>query len=711
MLSSLFAVEMRKLVLILGFILSTQIGFTQHSCGTDLYYQQQLAKDPNIKSREISSNQEIKALRVSKTIEKRAAKYKIPVVFHVIHTGGPENISREQILDQIRILNEDYSYTNANKKNLRAAFTNVAGSADIQFELAKIDPNGKCFDGVNRIYSPQGVDMDMTSEPVKKLAYWDYKKYLNVWVVTNITEGSGTGTVLGYAVFPFATGGTTRDGIVIRHDRVGSIGTAAGTDDGRTLTHEVGHWLGLFHTFQGGCSDGDNCDDTPPVEGTFTNANCPANGNSCSTDSPNLPDMWENYMDYSNGKCMAAFTFQQIDIMNYYLTRSPRNSNVAASNLLATGVSGQNVAPVAEFTASSQIACAGQPIKFYDLSCKGIPTVRSWTFKGAATPSSTLESPEVIYQSPGTYEVALTVQNSYGTNSISKTGYITILPAVSQGQPSFEEGFENGDPTTLSGFVHQSPPATRFQVTQNAAYTGSKSYVANITTGSTPGTVYSFTTKSFDISQIPTGTTPKFTFYCSYVQPNANVSETMRLYISTDCGGTFEKIWERTGSALAYSVSAPYASNFKPTSKAEWKRQGLASLSSLGFGTAKNAIFRIDVLSGGGNPVYIDNINMSQWYAGNNLFNESQMKVELKPNPALSATNLSFETSIPLENTKITLYDVQGRMVQNYFQGDLNVGKHEFEIEAPNNRNFGLYYLKVENSNGSFTRAIVFGNE
>ena len=135
---SLFAVEMRKFVLILVAFFSLHSGNSQHSCGTDLYYEKLMAKDPTLKSRELSASQEIKALRADKAIGKRASKYKIPVVFHVIHTNGPENISRDQILDQIRILNEDYSYTNANKKNLRAAFNAVAGSADIEFELAKI---------------------------------------------------------------------------------------------------------------------------------------------------------------------------------------------------------------------------------------------------------------------------------------------------------------------------------------------------------------------------------------------------------------------------------------------------------------------------------------------------------------------------------------------------------------------------------------------
>ncbi len=697
---------MKKYLIAAFLFLFINYSVAQHVCGTDLHHQHLIKKHPELQQIEEKANIDARKNQVTK----RAAKYQIPVVFHVIHTGGPENISREQILDQMRILNEDFSFTNENKKNIRSAFLSRVGSADIEFVLAKTDINGKCFDGVNRIYSTLGVDMDQSDEPVKDLAYWNYRSYLNIWVVTNIVSNGSAGTILGYAVFP-TSAAFSKDGIVIRHDRVGSIGTASTTNDGRTLTHEIGHWLGLYHTFQGGCFDGDEVNDTPPVEGTFTNANCPANGNSCSNDNPNLPDMWENYMDYSNGACMSAFTNDQISRMHYFLSVTPRSNNVTSNNLVSTGVTRQNVAPVSEFTSSHKVVCAGQPVKFYEMTCKGLPTVYSWTFQGASTPSSTELNPTVIYQTPGKYQVSLTVQNGYGTDVETKASYIEVLPAVSKGFPSFEEGFENGDPTQVSGFAHLSPVATRFAVTDKAAYTGSNSYVAKIATNSTPGAVYSFTTQSFNISELPSSVSPKFTFYCSYIQPNANKSETLRVFISTDCGGTFNQIYERSGSALAYTTSANYANNFVPSGKTQWKRHGLASLVSLGYGSAKNAIFRIDVQSDGGNPVYIDNVNMSQWYAGINTLDEEFYSLNVFPNPASSKATVIFDSKDVLGNSSIDLYDLTGRLVKNIYTGQISYGKNEFEICHPENEQFGMFMVKITTPKGIISRALIFSAE
>ena len=704
---------MKKFYTILAIVFSLNIAIAQtHQCGTDEYYKMQMQNDPSLQKAEQQFRDLAKA-SINSKITKRATKYTIPVVFHVIHTNGPENISREQILDQIRVLNEDYSYTNANKTALRSQFTGVAGSADIEFKLASIDINGNCFDGVNRIYSSTGVNMDMTKEPVKSLAYWNYKKYLNIWVVSNIVDGSGSasGTVLGYAVFPWMAG-FKKDGIVVRQDNVGTIGTAVNGNGGRTMSHEVGHWLGLFHTFEGDCVDEDMCDDTPPVSGTFVNASCPANGNSCKNEVPDKLDMWENYMDYSNGKCMAAFTLQQIAIMRGNLAEAPRNSVVAASNLVATGVSPQLVAPVANFTASSTTICAGQSVVFTDLSCKGNPTVRSWTLTGSSTPSSTSTSPTVIYQTPGTYNVSLRSQNSYGSNTLTKTAYITVLPAISKGDPNFEEGFENGDPTaTSAGFTHISPVASRFALTNTAAFTGSNSYLAKITTGSTPGNVFSFTTKSFDISQLPSTATPRFTFYCSYVQPSIDVAEILRVYISTDCGGTFKQIFERSGLGLAYSTSATYASNFVPKASTQWKRIGIGSLVPLGYEKSQNAIFRIDVVSAGGNSIFLDNINMSPNYAGINNITPEKIGITLYPNPAKTLATLKLNSVINSNNCKISLYDLTGREVSVVYQGMLSEGKQEFEITHPNNEAFGLFIVSIKTEFGTVSSPIIFSAE
>ena len=703
---------MRNFFTILGISLIAPMLNAQHQhCGADEYYHHQLQNSPSSKSIEDQLNKQINAIVNSKSVEKRATVYTIPVVFHVIHTNGPENISREQIVDQIRVLNEDFSYTNSNKTSLRSQFTSLVGSADIKFALASIDPNGNCFDGVNRIYSSDGVDMSMTTEKVKYLAYWNYKKYLNIWVVTNITDGSSSsGTVLGYAVFPWMAG-TSRDGIVVRHDNVGTIGTAANGDGGRTLTHEIGHYLGLYHTFQDGCAGGDQCDDTPPVNGTFTNASCPTNGNSCNNDVPDLPDMWENYMDYSNGKCMAAFSIKQIARMRAFLLQSPRNSLISSANLLATGVTTSAVAPVANFTASATRICAGQPVTFTDLSCKGTPTVRSWTLTGSSSPSSSQPNPTVVYQTPGTYSVSLMAQNANGSNTNTKTNYITVLPSVGAGIPYYEEGFEDSDPIANNTLSHFSPSGTQFEVTNVAGYKSNKSFVAPITTGSAAGKVYSFTTQSFDITKIPNSSSPKFTFYLSYAMSSVNVSEVARIYASTDCGGSFKQIWERSGTGLTYATSAPYTNNFKPTSETQWKRFGIGSLSSIGYGTAQNIIFRIDVLSEGGNPVYIDNINLSQYYAGVNHIAKENISVKLYPNPAKGKATLKLRSLVSASSARIVLTDMSGREISTVHEGELSIGENEFEVYHPNNETFGLYILSIQTEMGTVSQPLIFAAE
>lgn len=689
---------------LVGFSTVTQ---AQHVCGTDDHYAHILRNHPDAKIEEIKANAEAKQYRerLLNEVQKRAS-YTVPVVFHVVHTGGPENISRDQILDQIRVLNEDFSYTNANKSKLRSDFTNLVGSADIKFELASRDPQGNCFDGVNRIYSPLHIDMDMNEEKVKDLIYWDYRKYLNVWVVTNITSGSSSGTVLGYAVFPW-TSSFNKDGVVMRHDRVGTIGTAVASDQGRTLTHEIGHWLGLFHTFQGGCTGGDQCDDTPPVASTFTNANCPSNGNSCSTDNPDLPDMWENYMDYSRGSCMCAFTKDQISRMAYNIGRY-RSNIYSTSNLIATGITKQTVKPRAEFSSNSRIVCVGQPITFYDLSCLGTVTSRVWTFEGANQTTFTEETPSVTYGEPGVYPVKLRAISPYGADEISRTDYITVYPAEGEEAPNTEEGFENGDPVQTSGYVHLSELPYRFNRTNIASFTGSYSFVAPITSQTPAGVVYSFQTPSFNIASMPVGQSPKFTFYASYAQPNANSSETLKLFISTDCGGTWNQVYQRSGTGLSYSVNAPYSSNWVPTEGSHWRRHGLASLASLGYGDAKSAIFRIDVLSDGGNPVFIDNINMGNWYAGFDQLKTDDININVFPNPADSKSQLSLEVKRVGINANIGLYDMTGREVKRIFNGTLANGLNKWDLDRENLQN-GLYLIRVTTSMGTYTQTLIYG--
>lgn len=222
----------------------------------------------------------------------------IPVVVHVIHDGGTNNISDAQIQSQIDVLNEDFR---------RKIGTNGFGAGvdtDIEFCLAKKDPQGKCTNGIVRVNSPLSNHQTYQRSQLKLLSYWDNTRYLNMYVVKNINNGSG---ILGYSSFP--GGPPDEDGIVVRHDYYGKTGTASASL-GRTTSHEIGHWFGLYHTFNSGCgvdtcTDGDLVCDTPPAANP--NYGCPTI-NSCSNDIPNVNDQIQNYMDYSNDNCKSMFS-------------------------------------------------------------------------------------------------------------------------------------------------------------------------------------------------------------------------------------------------------------------------------------------------------------------------------------------------------------------------------------------------------------------
>lgn len=688
-----------KTMMALGLGLIARAASAQSSCGTDAVWNQAIQKDPSLKAKAEAFLQQ--ASSGGNQIGQRASTYVIPVVFHVIHTGGPENISRAQILDQIRILNADYSLSNWNKGKIRSQFTSRAADCQIQFKLATIDPNGNCTEGINRVYSTLGVNVDQDVEEVKDLISWDTKKYLNVWVVQSIQSTIAGGTTLGYAHFPWMSTGS-HNGIVVRHDRIGSIGTGLATgDSGRTCTHEIGHWLGLFHTFQDGCTGtGDGCADTPPVASAFTNASCPANGNSCTNDKPDMPDLWEDYMDYSAGACMAMFTANQKTLMQNAIANY-RSVLVSNANLIATGVSLNSNTPVANFTSSARIVCAGSPVTFYDISCKSAVTARSWTFTGAASPSSTAQNPVVTYQTAGQYKVSLTVQNGSNSTSKSVDNYITVVSPSTAQYPNFEEGFENGDPAG-HGFRSVSP--TPWQVANGTAYTGTHCFKAPVTTSDSVGKVYSFVTPPVDLSRL--SSTGRLTFYVGYALRDSAHTEVLRVYASTDCGNSWQQIFERDGTVLKYNGSG-YIPNFTPSQSSHWKRQGPTSLTSYGLNAYNITIFKIDVISGGGNPVYVDNINISEWYAGTQTIDKDKLEMAVYPNPVKDESTIELDVKQATSGT-VELFDMAGRKVADIYSGKFSQGVNKLKINNYGYSAGSIFVVRITTPDGQISKAVTF---
>ena len=269
-------------------------------CVTDELHEHQMATNPTYKAA-FEANEEQTARFVA-NYDKNAvgrAVVTIPVVFHVVYNTAAQNVSDAMIAAQLKVLNDDF-------RNAKAAAggTNV----EVQFVMAKRKPSGAATTGIERRQTTM-ASFSYTGtlgEPVKNTAYglvaWDATKYLNIWLC-NLGGG-----LLGYATFPSSLASTpSLDGVVCLYSTLPG-GSAAPYNLGRTMTHEVGHWLNLYHTFQGGCSNnltsgGDMVYDTPAEKSAAFG--CPVGRNTCTSAGD---DPIKNFMDYTDDSCMNQYT-------------------------------------------------------------------------------------------------------------------------------------------------------------------------------------------------------------------------------------------------------------------------------------------------------------------------------------------------------------------------------------------------------------------
>lgn len=676
-------------------LLAAPIAFAQNEipCYIDHMYAKRIAEDPEILDIKERVDRELNNAAKYIDMESRGGVTIIPVVFHVIHRNGPENISKEQIQDAIRALNEDFRLQNDDASDIDPVFQSRAADAQIEFRLATKDPQGNCTDGIVRVYSELTVD---ANDDVKDLSRWPNQKYMNVWVVETIEndDPESGGTILGYAYYPdVVTWGSDRDGIVIRADRVGTIGLSNG--DGRTLPHEVGHYLGLPHTFEGGCNGGDGISDTPPT--AEPNYGCNTNLNSCSNDSPNTKDNVQNHMDYSY--CRRMFTSGQASKMNstfgFY-----RNTLVSSGNLSATGalVSPAPVCnPVAEFTLSSDQVCMGNTITFTDQSWNGDPTQWSWSFPGGTPSTSNDPSPTVTYNSPGTYDVTLTVSNTSGSDSETKTSQVFVNGEAEFVSQLYQESFEDNNFFGDYWSVVNITGGGTWQHYPNASYSGNASVRMSSFNG-TDGAMDELISPSYDLSAT---TDTKMTFKYAYAQKSSESSDKLRVLFTVNCGETWMLRWAKTGAALA--TVDPQTSPFTPNSQSQWE-EATVSIPSVIY-NSDNVRFKFEFTEGGGNILYIDDINLGTPVGIEEISKES-LGLALYPNPTNGISTLFFD--LP-ENETIDIYatDLVGRRIELIQNSSLSAGQHQVEIAKSDLGAAGVYMLTLQGENFTVVEKLV----
>lgn len=388
------------LVLALGF--TKPISAQEHiGCAHDLVLQKLAERHQGFQ--ESCTEMHVHTMREAKYNRRSSSVYQIQVVFHVVWNAESENLADEVIFDQMEILNQDYRRQNPDAQQTREIFLPVAADTQIEFVLASIDPDGNSTNGINRVETDRSgfelnlFSQDITLDEVKSSSTggadpWDTDRYLNIWVC-NIEAGF-LGQIFGFAYPP--NGAPNWDnqfdfidddvqGVVVHYTTVGSNNPAGmednfeGNEGGRTLTHEIGHFLGLRHTwgdgFFNGCSVDDGIDDTPNISGS-NNFACNFDLNTCDEGEDDLPDMGENYMDYNQDACYNIFTQGQKDAMRYVLENF-RPGLIEGQFVQVSEFASQSfdVYPNPATTALTFEAAVGDEMAFFDLSGR---VLKSW---------------------------------------------------------------------------------------------------------------------------------------------------------------------------------------------------------------------------------------------------------------------------------------------------------------------------------------------
>lgn len=616
----------------------------------------------------------------------------IPMVFHVIHNGGNENITDEQIYSAVDALNDDFRLLNEDIVNVPDAFIDIASDIEIEFRLAQRDPEGLCTKGINRIQSSLTYEGD---SEMKSLINWPRDMYLNIWVCAE------AGDAAGYTFYPGSVDGpwmADEDGIVIRSDYTGTIGTST-TQRSTTLTHECGHWLNLRHTWgnsnspgsEANCDMDDNVDDTPNTTGTL--GGCDMTKVTCGS-----LDNVNNYMEYTS--CKFMFTEGQRTRMRAAIQSSTaeRNELWQESNLINTGVFEDNdLVCKAEFYVNRSNICVSDTIEFEDDSFHGI-TEWSWDFgDGTVIEGADPEihqNPQHAYAEPGFYNVTLTVGDGTDSASQTKEDFIQVY------QPDalddlLVEGFENDiDDETWTQINFDEDDVT-WELTNTASYSGETSMRLRNRFVDIFDATDEFITATFDFSEQEEII---INYKWAFALKSDNTDDRFIVSTSSNCGFTWT-IREVHRGQTDLPTAPDHDNNFVPDGLDEWTEETIVIDDSLHL--TDNFRVRFEFNGRGGNNFYLDDINIgNEIELGIDDLSLDQF-ISVFPNPAQDQFQVIIEKA-GVEKLDVRLMDVSGRIVlQSQEQGK------SFTIPR-NDISSGYYMLHVQQGANQYMKKILF---
>ena len=620
----------------------------------------------------------------------------IPVVFHVIHYNGPENISDEQVLSGIEVMNRDFRKLNPDADDVISEFEGIAADSEIEFRLAQIDPQGDCHTGINRIVSPLTYD---GGGEVKDLIQWPRNSYLNIWVVENANGAAG------YSLYPGSVNGAQgagNDGIVVAHDYTGNIGTSNNYRS-RTLTHEAGHWMNLRHLWGNSNSPGDseNCDmddqvsDTPVTSGWTS---CNVDGSTCGS-----LDNVQNYMEYSY--CGRMFSEGQRTRMRAAMNSgvAQRNQLWTPENLEETGVNLEPILCEARFGASRQTICVGDTVQFFDDSYHG---VTGWVWEFGDGNSANDENPFHSFDEPGNYDVTLTVSNAGNEVSLTELGFIQVLDPDGMALP-FTENFEAEELDDNWFMVDVSNDGDGWEVTSVAGYTGEQSLRIHNWSNNIEFNRDQLISQAMDMSEAELIQVTYKWAYC-YKGNNEDEDDTddrLKVYASPNCGETWSlRRMHRGFTDLPSAPPHPFV--FTPNGQDEWNSYVL-EIPYAQFYT-ENFRLMFEFESRLGNNIFLDDINITAYTASDLLELEvgEGVDFEVYPNPAQDEATVSFSTRLTYQAMDIAFMDLTGRTLWSQTQRNVIPGLHLVDLPIAE-WSAGTYLVSVVLDGRRFTKQLV----
>jgi hypothetical protein len=678
----------------------------------------------------------------------------VPVVVHVVHDYASTNYVHDtMIYRMIRDLNNVYSAKNPDLVDVIAPFKKYIGDAQIEFRLARKDPNSQPTSGITHHQSP----LTNGGDDQAKFDQWAPDRYLNIWTIDKIGRGVTNGEVLAYATLPAgAAQFVYSDGII---SKAGAI-----NDLTKTISHEIGHYLNLYHVWNSNqqpvasavCGD-DEVDDTPPTNGHFST--CPLYDSHCDTgykkaynfvfngvpeiDTVDYPDTAnvQNLMDYSS--CTNMFTIQQVLRMRDAL-KSPvanRSSLISPVAHTATGVLNpiQDLAPIADFSVEKPSTtaqdrgfymCAGAPrdFAFRNQSWRDTITAVEWSFTngGAITSSGNQISgtTTVKFTEPGWATVTLTASgnNNSNTGTVSKKVYVADQTAINPLNGNMQEFNDETEASKWPAFNYYNNQSG-WEVIKNVGFYDNYSIrysgydprmYPGILVGSFKGDFDDFFTPAFDLSGMKGGPNCNINFMSAGVfRTNNNdlMNDKLEIAYSIDCGNTWTTIDSLKKGRLANKGT--YSGQFSPLWTGDW---ALQSINIPDVARTSRVFFRfryrpsVDESNTGnhrasGNNFYIDRINVSNFPLGVNTLVSNENNIVVAPNPTNGSSYVVIAGS-QSRTAAVSVTDITGKVVYTT-QQNLNDNINRIEIPASAISVKGIYMVHVVAGSQTTTQKLV----